>query len=214
MEKLILKSLFLVVALALAGCTPGEVEDISGLDDYSYVSGNFSQSDKTALHTSTFGTVRFNSTLPGVASSRSIKLKASLNESLTDSSVTVTFYNPQQSVPASSGISVTFTRSGASVTGTITVNGTSRTINSAAMTYFYPTSLDVVMDIHNVGTKPRILIWRRDRTIYGVDTADVDSERDLASPLPNGAATGLFAGLTLERATVTAAQISTPMVLD
>lgn len=214
MEKLILKSLFIFASLTLAGCTQGEVEDISGLDDYSYVSGNFSQSDKTALHTSTSGSIRFSSALPGVASSRSIKLKASLNDSLTESSVAVTFYNPLQAVPSSSGISVTFVRSGASVTGSITVNGVSRNINSMAMTYFYPTSLDIVVDIHNVGTKPRVLIWRRDRTIYGVDTADVDSERDLVTPLPNGTATGLFAGLNLVRATVTAAQVSTPMVLD
>lgn len=215
MEKFILKSLLILGFLATAACSSGgEVEDISGLDSYSVVSGSFSQADSTALHIAgTTGVVRFTSTLPGVSSSRSISLKASLNN-VTLSDVSAVFYASDSSVSGSTGIVVTFSRTGASVNASITFNGQTCTVTSSDMGFYIPNNIDVVIDVHNVGTKSRVYIWRRDNLVYAPTSADVDSNSDVSSALPTAVGPGTFAGLILNYATVTAAQVSTPKVLD
>lgn len=213
MEKLILKYLFILGTLTLAACSPGEVADVSGLDSYSIVSGSFSQADSTALHGT--GTVRFSTSLPGVASSRSLTLKASLNDTISASTVTAVLYASDLNIAGSSGVAVKFIRQGASVAAQIAVNGNSGNVSTDSLSFYFPTALDVIIDVHNVGTKSRIYIWRRDNVVYAPTSADIDSEADLSPSLPaNQKGAGLFAGLILQNATVTAAQISTSKVLD
>lgn len=212
MEKFILKSLLTIGFLSMAACSSGEVEDISGLDDYTVVSGSFSQADSTAVHG--IGTIRFATPLPGTGSSRSMALKASLNDTIALSSVTAVFYASDSNITASTGVTVKFIRQGASVTAEIGINGTTKAVNSSNMVYYFPTALDVIIDIHNVGTKSRVYLWRRDVTAYAPTSADVDSNVDMASSLPTATGPGLFAGLILQNATVTAAQVSTSKVLD
>lgn len=211
MEKSILKSLFILVVLASAGCAPGEVESISGLDSYTVTGGSFSQADSSALHGS--GMVTFTSTLPQL-SSRSLSLKASLNDTIAMSTVTAVLYSNSTILPASSGVTVKFIRTGASVSAKIGLNGQVRDVTASNLSFYFPTALDVVIDVHNINTKTRVYVWRRDTMVYSAATADIDSENDLSSSLPTQLANGTINGLILENATVTAAQVSTSKVLD
>lgn len=210
MEKSILKSLFILVVLASAGCAPGEVESISGLDSYTITGGSFSQADSTAVHGT--GSITFTNTVPNL-SSRSLALKASLNN-ITLGTVTAVMYSNSTVLPSSSGVMVKFIRNGASVGMQIGVNGSVQTVTGGNIGFFFPTALDVVIDVHNVGTKTRVYVWRRDVTIYSPETADIDSNTDLSGPLPTALGNGTINGLILENATVTAAQVSTSKVLD
>nr|BFD60000.1 hypothetical protein CKG001_21070 [Bdellovibrio sp. CKG001]BFD63407.1 hypothetical protein BdHM001_20880 [Bdellovibrio sp. HM001] len=210
MEKSILKSLFILVVLASAGCAPGEVESISGLDSYTVTGGSFSQADSNTVNGT--GSITFTSTVPNL-SSRSMTLKASLNN-ITLGTVTAVMYSNSTVLPSNSGVQVKFIRNGASVAVKISVNGTTLDVTGGNTSFFFPTALDVVIDIHNVGTKTRVYVWRRDMTIYSPETADIDSNSDLSGSLPNALAGGTINGLILENATVTAAQVSTSKVLD
>ncbi|WP_374030087.1 hypothetical protein [Bdellovibrio bacteriovorus] len=213
MEKFILKSLFILGALTLAGCAPAEVQDITGLDSYTIVTGSFSQADSTAVHGT--GTIRFTETLVNY-SSKSIAFKASLNDTIAMSTVTVVFYAVNSNIPANDGIQIQFARSGASVTGTIRNNSSSSTMNNANLTFLFPTSLDLIVEVHNVGTKATVIIWRRNMVEYSVATADIYSENagDISPALPNTHAGGTFVGMILQNATVTAAKIENQRVLD
>lgn len=215
MEKFILKSLLILGFMTLAACAPGgEVEDISGIDGYSVVSGSFTQADSTALHIAgSTGVVRFTSTLPGLSSSRSIALKASLNN-VTLSDISVVFYTNNSAITGTNGIVVTLSRTGASVNATISFNGQTRTVTSTNLGFYLPNALDIVIDVHNVGTKSRVYIWRRDTMVYAPSSADIDSETNVSSSLPNVVGPGTYAGIIMNYATITAAQISTPKVID
>lgn len=210
MEKSILKSLFILVVLASAGCAPGEVEPISGLDSYTVTGGSFSQHDSSTVQGT--GSITFTSSVPNF-SSRSMALKASLNN-ITLGTVTAVMYSNSTVLPSSSGVTVKFIRNGASVGVQIGVNGSVQNVTGGNTSFFFPTALDVVIDVHNVGTKTRVYVWRRDLTVYAPETADIDSDTDLSSSLPTAVGNGTINGLILENATVTAAQISNSKVLD
>ncbi|UXR63194.1 hypothetical protein EZJ49_08900 [Bdellovibrio bacteriovorus] len=210
MEKSILKSLFILVVLASAGCAPGEVESISGLDSYTVTGGSFSQSDSSIVQGT--GSITFTSSVPNF-SSRSMALKASL-DNITLGTVTAVMYSNSTVLPSSSGVRVKFIRTGASVSMQISVNGSTQNVTGGNTSFFFPTALDVVIDVHNVGTKTRVYVWRRDLTAYAPETADIDSNTDLSGSLPNAVGNGTLNGVILENATVTAAQVSTSKVLD
>ncbi len=212
MEKLILKFTLLLVAVTLASCDSPDLEDVIGIDSNTIVSGSFDQYDNAKI--SGTGRVRFSST---ATSSRSaLALRASLDDSLSSSSVSAHFYSPSVVVNPATGVVVTFTRNGAGVTGRISVNGTSRDISSSRLTYYFPTSLDLIIEVHNSGARARVLIWRRDLTIYTTDNADIDTERsgDLASGALSGVGGGLYEGLSLYLSTISAAQSSAPQVAN
>lgn len=210
MEKLVLRSLLIIGTLVLASCGKVTEEDVSGIDSFTTVSGAFSQSDSTKIEGS--GTVRFIQTLT-VASSRSVTFKASLDSALTTSSISVIMYSPTSTLPDSNGLRITLTRSGASVNGQIAFNGNTATIPSSALTYYYPASLDLVIDVHNVASKARVMIWRRNMVQYAAATADVDTDSNVTS-LPSQNGSGVYMGLILQNATVTAAKVDNPKVLD
>lgn len=213
MEKLILRFLVTISLLSLVACSGAEVSDVTGIDSNTTITGNFSQNDTTKLEGS--GTIRFTSTLP-VDSSRSIALKASLDSTIAASSVAVVFYSANAAIPTTSGIMVKFTRSGASVDGQISFNSNAATVAASKMSYYFPTALDVIVEVHNIATKARVLVWRRNMVEYAAATADIDSDRsgDLNSTLPVQKGAGVFVGLILENATVTAAHVDTQKILD
>ncbi|HEY1079180.1 MAG TPA: hypothetical protein VGE46_03750, partial [Bdellovibrio sp.] len=105
------------------------------------------------------------------------------------------------------------TRSGASVNGQIAFNGNTATIPSSALTYYYPASLDLVIDVHNVDSKARVMIWRRNMVQYAAATADIDTNSNVTS-LPSQNGSGVYMGLILQSATVTAAKVDNPKVLN
>jgi hypothetical protein len=122
-EKFILKfstkiAICSAVIFAVA-CAPVEVEDINGLNPYAYVQGNFDQKTDQSLRGT--GVVRFIETLPGVQSSRSVSLKAELDESLAPSSVAVVMNSSNTSLPSNNGVVVKFQRSGINII--VTVSG-------------------------------------------------------------------------------------------
>lgn len=219
MEKFILRNSipFLVLSLmALSACSPGEVEDVSGLDSYSVITpSNFSHSDSDTLIGS--GRVRFDSRLPGISSSRSMALKGTLDY-VGQSSIGAVFYSSTQNITDNSGVIVTFTRSGgASVSATVTVQGTASTVNSSLMNFYFPSALDVIIDVHNVGNKVRVYIWRRNVGAYAAATADVDTDAsgDISPAISNGQfGAGLFSGLIVNHSTITAVKLSLPKVQD
>lgn len=213
MEKLILKSLTALSLLTLAACSGAEVTDISGIDSSSLVSGSFTQYDSNKIEGS--GTIRFTNTLP-VLSSRSMALKASLDSTIAMSSVSVVFYSANAAISSTDGIIVTFSRSGASVIGQISFNTTTAAINSSKLSFYFPTSLDVIVEVHNINAKARVLIWRRNMVEYSPATADVDTDRagDLDSTLPIQQGAGIYVGLIIENSSVTAARVDTQKVLD
>lgn len=213
MEKFILKSLTFISLLALAGCSGAEPTDVAGIDSSTSVSGNFSQYDSEKIEGS--GTIRFTNTLP-VLSNRSLLLKASLDSTIAMSSVSAVFYTPNSFITATEGVIVTFSRSGATVRAAVSFNNNSAVVNSSKLTFYFPTALDVIVEVHNTANKARVLVWRRNMVEYSAATADIDTDRsgDLDSTLPIQKGTGFYVGLILQNATVTAARLDTQKVLD
>lgn len=212
MEKFFLRSLLTISALSLIACSGTEVTEISGIDPNTIVSGSFTQYDNSTISGS--GVLRFTEALT-INSSKSFTLKASLDQ-INSSSVAVVFYSANSSIPTNDGVTVTFSRSGASVNGQISLNGNAAMVNTTKMSYYFPTSLDVIVEVHNVGSKARVLIWRRNMVEYAPETADVDSNRsgDLESTLPTQKGAGPYVGLIIQNSTVSAARLESQKVLD
>lgn len=145
---------------------------------------------------------------------RSVILKGSLNQNL-NSSISLVMYSPNASVPNSSGVTVRFVRSGAKVQATVAINGNQVPVTSPRLDYYFPASLDLIVEVHNTGTRARVLIWRRDFTVYSAATADIDSERsgDLSSVLPYQTGGGGYMGVRLNQATINTLQVQLPKVL-
>ncbi|MEN0057462.1 MAG: hypothetical protein AAGB31_01400 [Bdellovibrio sp.] len=204
--------LLLSWALVLISCS-GQVEKTSGIDSNTVITGSFQTYDETTIEGS--GTLRFMESL-SVLTSRAFVLKASLDSTIAMSSVTVNMYSSSATVALTNGVAVTFTRSGASVVAEVSINGNTATVNSTRMAYYYPTNLDVIIEVHNVNTKARVLVWRRDLIEYSVLTADIDTDRsgDLLSSLPTQRGQGPYVGLILNNATVTTARLESQRVLD
>lgn len=213
MEKLILKSLLVLSLFSLAACSGVTPEDISGIDSNTIISSSFSEYDANKIHGT--GTIRFTESL-NVSSSKSFALKASLDETIAMSSVAVVMYSSNSTIPTNDGIMVTFSRSGASVNAQISYNGNAAMVNSSKMSFYFPTSLDVIVEVHNINSKARVFIWRRNMVEYAPATADVDTERagDLNSSLPVQRGGGPYVGLIIQRSTVTAARLDSQKVLD
>ncbi|MEK2645906.1 hypothetical protein [Bdellovibrio sp. BCCA] len=212
MEKLILKSLLVLSLFSLAACSGVEPEEVSGIDSNTRVSSTFSEYSSDKIQGS--GTIRFSELLT-VSSSKSIALKASL-DTLSMSSVAVVLYSSNSIIPSNDGIAVTFTRSGASVNAQVSFNGNSAMVNSSKMSFYFPTSIDVIVEVHNVNSKARVFVWRRNMVEYAPATADVDTDRsgDLNSSLPVQRGGGSFTGLIIQNSTVTAARLDSQKVLD
>lgn len=212
MEKFFLRSLLTISVLSLIACSGAEVTEISGIDPNTIVSGSFTQYDNSVISGS--GVLRFTEALT-LNSSKSIALKASLDQ-LNSSSVAVVFYSANSGIPTNDGVMVTFSRSGASVNGQVSLNGNAAMVNTTKMSYYFPTSLDVIVEVHNVGSKARVLVWRRNMVEYAPETADVDSNRsgDLESTLPTQKGVGPYVGLIIQNSTVSAARLESQKVLD
>lgn len=212
MEKLILKSFLALSFLTIAACSPAEVTDVSGIDSNTAISGTFQEYDANKIQG--IGTIRFTTVLP-VSSSRSMALKTSL-DNVSSSSVSTVFYSSNAAIPSTNGVAVTFSRSGASVTAQISINGNSSMVSSSRLTFLVPTALDLIVEVHNVNSKARVLIWRRDQITYSPTAADVDTDRsgDLVSSLPTQTGGGGFVGLIIQNSTVTAARVDLQKVLD
>ena len=212
MEKLILKfstniAICSAVFLAVA-CSPVEVDDINGLNPYATVQGNFDEKTEQALRGT--GVVRFIETLPGVQSSYSVALKAELLDSSAQSSVAVVMNSSNTSLPSNNGVIVKFQRSGININVTVSVNGNVSTVSSLRTGLLFPAALDVIVEVHNDYNFTRVLVWRRDISIYSTETADIDSARsgDLNPTIPQGmGGPGIYMGLRIERALITAAQV-------
>jgi hypothetical protein len=198
-------SAFLIFSFSiLTACSPGELETPEGLDSYTPVSGSFNQADNEALDGS--GVVRFESGL--TSQQQDISLKAELDGLNAGSYVGVVFNSSSNIVPDDNGLFVKFLRQGANVIMTISVNGVSRSVTSPRATYLLPNSLNLVIQFFNYPSA-RILIWQGDSTVYGIETAIVDTARtgDISSPLPSGIGAGVLAGLHLNYAKVSTARI-------
>lgn len=215
MEKLILRHLFiLVLPLTLASCGGSGLEEVYGIDSNTLVVGSFSQYDNAKITGS--GRVRFNTTLP-LSSSRSFSLKASLDQTISNSTVAAIFYSTDLTVPTNNGVIVTFARNGINVQVTIAIGNSSATVNSSRLTFLNPVSLDLVIDVHNSGPQARVLIWRKDSTVgYTPATADVDTQRsgDLTGSLPSSTGGGGIVGLSIVNSTVSGAAIGPQKYLN
>ncbi|WP_413612290.1 hypothetical protein [Bdellovibrio sp. HCB-110] len=213
MEKFILKSLLALSLFSLAACSGVEPTEVSGIDSNVIVSSSFSEYSSEKIHGS--GTIRFLDSLT-VSSSKSFALKASLDDTIAMSSVSVIMYSANSVMPTNDGIMVTFSRSGASVNAQISYNGNAAMVNTSRLSFYFPTSLDLIVEVHNINSKARVLVWRRDMVEYAPATADIDTERagDLNSSLPVQRGAGPYAGLIIQNSTVTAGRLDSQKVLD
>lgn len=209
MEKFILRFLILAtISLSLASCGGGMADTSSGIDSYVVTNGAFTTT--TSDNITGLGGVRFVNVLNGIFSYNSIALKAQLDA--TGNSVTV-FMNTSATVMTNSsagGIAITFQRSGASVLANIAVNGSSVSVNASQLVFYVPSAIDVIIDVHNISaSQSRVMIWRRDLTVYNSTNADVDTNTpsDYSGTYPNQGGQGQNAGLYLNNATVTGANI-------
>ncbi len=225
MEKLILrfplktvgqflKVSALAASLGLTACSPGATDDSSGIDSYVVTNGSFTQATTTTI--SGIGSVRFLNVMNGVFSSNSLALKAQLDFS--NNSVTAIF-NSNNTIMNSStgGVAVSFTRSGASVIGSVYVNGSSVTMNQSRLSFYVPSALDLIIEVHNISaSKSRVLIWRRDVTVYSAANADIDTDNstDYSGTYPSQGGSGQFYGLNLNSATITGATLGLPKVAN
>lgn len=223
MEKFILKfsknivrrSLLATSAVFLTvACAPAEIEVLNGLNPYAYVQGNFSEkSDQTLTGT---GVVRFVEILPAVQSSRAVYLRAELGETLGQSSVSLVMNSSNVSLPSNNGVVVRFQRSGINVLATVSVNGNVSQVSTVRTGLLFPAALDVVIEVHNDFNGTRVLVWRRDVQDYTTVNADIDTARtgDMVTPIPIGmGGPGVYMGLRLENARVTAAKIEASQAL-
>lgn len=213
MEKFLLRSLLLLNTLYLISCSGTVNDNLSGIASNTVISGSFSQRDEDKISGS--GTIRFLESLT-ISSSRALALKASLDDSISASSLVVVLFSSNSVIPTNSGIAITFSRSGASVTGSISYNGQAVSMNSGKLGFYFPASLDLVVEVHNVASQARVLIWRRNMVEYSSASADIDTLRDgdIVGTVPGQNGPGPYAGLILQSATVTAAQLESQRVLD
>lgn len=213
MEKFLLRSLLLLNSLYLISCSGAVNDNLSGIASNTVISGTFSQRDGDKISGS--GTIRFLESL-SISSSRSLALKASLDDSISASSLAVVLFSSNAVIPTSSGIVITFNRSGASVIGSISYNGQSVSMSSSKLSFYFPANLDLVVEVHNVASQARVFIWRRNMVEYSAESADIDTSRsgDIVGTLPSQNGPGPYAGLILQNATVTAAQLESQRVLD
>ncbi|QDK45973.1 hypothetical protein DOM22_12830 [Bdellovibrio sp. ZAP7] len=208
---------FLLVGatLSLVACG-GTSTDVTGIDPYTQIGGTLTTA--TADEISGIGKVRFVTPLAGVLTNNSIKFKAALDGSSTNSTATIVFNSNDLNITESTGIAVKFSRTGVNVSCQIGVNGNWVTVASSITNMYAPLALDFVIDIHNNtggSNKTRVLIWRY--TPYAATTADVDtnSSGDLTSSYPAAQqAPGIYTGIIVNQATVTGAAISTNKIVN
>jgi len=204
----------LAASLSLTACSPGAVDDSSVIDSYTVVSGSFSESSATTI--SGIGSVRFVNVMNGIVSSNALALKAQLDN--TNSSITAIMNSNNTLMNSSSGgVAISFTRLGAGVTGSIAVNGNSITMNQGRLSFYVPSALDLIIEVHNISaTKSRVLIWRRDVAVYAAANADIDTDNasTITGTYPSQGGSGQFYGLSLNGATVTAAALILPKVAN
>ncbi|MDG0816152.1 hypothetical protein [Bdellovibrio svalbardensis] len=206
--------LLLVASLCLTACSSGTADDNSGIDSYTQTSGSFSEASSTTVAGT--GSIRFVNVMNGVFSSNSLALKAELDNS-TNSITAILNSNNTLMNSSSGGVAVTFTRSGASVTGSIAVNGSSVTMNQSRLSFYVPTALDLIIEVHNISaTKSRVLLWLRDAVTYSAGNADIDTENttDYTGTYPSTGGSGQFYGLSLNNAKVTGATLGLQKVAN
>ncbi|XGC79655.1 hypothetical protein ACES2L_09980 [Bdellovibrio bacteriovorus] len=212
MEKLILRSVLLVSLFILTSCAaPEEAPDSVGIDANTIISGSFSNYDN--LSVAGTGTLFFTDVL--ATSRRAFQLKASL-DNITTSWVEVIFYGSNSSFPGTNGISIYFQRNGASVSSIVVFDNAASSVTATNLAYYFPTDIDVFIEVHNDGSKARVLVWRRNMVSYVAASADIDTNRagDLASAMPNTVGSGGFVGLRMQSATVTSAKVISAKVID
>lgn len=197
----------------MVACSAADQEPSSGIDSNTIVSGSFNTYDTNKIEGT--GTIFFTQNLV-VSSSRAMSLQGSLDSTIASSSITVVFYSQSSAIPLNDGVTVTFTRSGASVNAQIGINGNTSTVSSSKMIYYFPSSLDLIVEVHNVNFQARVLVWRKNTLAYTPLTADIDTNRqgDLVSPLPAQNGGGPYVGLIIQYSTVTTAHLDTQKVLD
>lgn len=207
MEKLLLALVF----VSLAAC--GSVSDSSptNLDSYNIVTGSFGTSSESNL--SGVGTIRFVNTLSGVSATHHIRLAGSL-DLLSGSTLSVILFSDSLIVDNESGVEIRFSRTGASVEGLIRVQNSTGNMDQTKLNLYFPAQLDLLIQVTNSSSGARVLVWRRDFVTYSIANADIDSSAlsDVSPALPSTGGLGLYAGLKLNNATVTSAQIGNVLV--
>lgn len=181
----------------------------AGLDAYLPVNDLFTE--KTQSRLSGSGTIRFSS--PLIGQDMAFKLSGSL-DALQTSYIGVVFYSNNLTVTNNSGIEVRFTRDNAGVLGDIIVRSAISAVTSPRMNFYFPASLDVIIQVKNASNGARVVVWRRDSVTYSLATADFDSadSTTINPTLPNYGGLGNFIGITMNFATVTGARVISPVL--
>lgn len=177
-----------------------------GFDEYTTVSGSLAAQndaivDGTAL-------LRFLTTSSSALDIKSISLQAEMPSNLS----AITFYAHSSSLNLTDGVQVRFERQGANVVGYIKINNEPmRQINSQRLTGVLPNKLDLVIEVQNSPTQPRVVIWElsADPRTHQNFFFDSSIAGHLDSALPLQAATGVFFGLKLENTRITRARLGT-----
>lgn len=211
MEKLILRSFLIVTTLTTLVSCGGEISsDPTGIDAYAITHDQFSEKTQDTL--SGIGVVRF--ITPLSSTEQTLKLRGSL-DLITGSSIIAYFYSDSLNLTNNSGVEVQFIRSGAAVEGKIVVRSSVSNMATGRLAFYVPSNLDVIVQVRSItNSSTRVLIWRRDAVTYTVAQADINTTNNshITPMLPNYGGLGNYAGLGIQNATVTAAQISTATV--
>ncbi|MGZ3768960.1 MAG: hypothetical protein ACXVCP_05670 [Bdellovibrio sp.] len=213
MEKYFLNSFLAFSFIILTACSGAEPDNTDGIDSNSVTSGSFTTYNNSKIEGS--GTILFTEVLT-LNTSRSIALAGSLDSASGSSTLSAVFYSGSNNITTTDGIAVTFIRSGSNVNVQISYNGNSAMVDSSKTSFYFPASLDLIIDIHNYGSQARVLIWRRNSVQYTAASADVDTSRtgDMVSTLPLQKGSGIYAGLILQNATVISARLGTQKVAN
>lgn len=206
MEKFVLgfkRTAFTLITLnALVGCSPADVVDDSNsqIDSYTLVSGTIEKTDtgKTTVASGT-GTLLFTSSLPGVASRASFRIRGALNLGGSSSITLVTYANPPISKTSDVGIQILGDNSVGIKIRTWVHGQAPVELSSQELSAILYNDFDLVLDVHNnTDMTYNLLLWPSNYAAFSPQSSLISPGASL--PLGNGF--GVRYGLIMENASI------------
>ncbi len=196
-----LKSLAVLGLLCVLNACGSSSTTSPTFNSVEYVVVNAGTLSATPTNLSGAGSLVFKAPLSQVGSKNSYRVTFTLQDT---GSVTLV---ANSTVALASGVSVKFTRSGNTLNASLITTGGTTDISSRFTGVDASTALTYQVDVHNDESPAHVLLWDSAETSFTTAAARVNSENSGLNALGQG--TGTYWGLVLDKATVTAAVLST-----